>query len=127
MADPAERRVQEQEFLQTLARVRRQNYLAGKLALDREGRERERVKTQRDDQIRRQFAKEYEPMGRQFNHLFMADSFASPDFSSQLMACHHAESLLRDAMLAPSAPPVPACVKITHQTESRRIKLNLCR
>ena len=44
ITDPAERCARMQEFLNTLARVRRQDNLAGQLAIERERRARERAK-----------------------------------------------------------------------------------
>src|ERR1035437_8716347 len=48
ITDPAERCVREQEFLLTLVRVRRQDNLAGKLAIERERLARERAKCRRE-------------------------------------------------------------------------------
>lgn len=104
MTDPAERCVREQEFLLTLARVRRQDYLAGRLAIDRERRARERAKETEADQQQREWAKEWAPIGRQFKRSAMTDSYAKPDFSSQLLATQNAESLLRDVKLDPPGP-----------------------
>jgi hypothetical protein len=99
ITDPAERCVRQQEYLQTLARVRRQDYLAGQLAIERERRARERVKEQEKDEHQKKWAGEWEPVSRQFKRSFMTDSFAKPDLTSQLMATQHAESLLRDVKL----------------------------
>jgi hypothetical protein len=104
IADPAERCVREQEFLLTLARVRRQDNLAGRLAIERERRARDRVKEKEEDDHRRQYAKEWEPMRLHFKRSNMTDLYASPDFTSQLMATHDAESLLRDVKPDPSGP-----------------------
>jgi hypothetical protein len=102
ITDPAERCVREQEFLTTLARVRRQDYLAGRLAIERERRARERVKEKEDDEHKKEFAKEWEPMSRHFKRSYMTDLYAKPDFTSQLMATQDAESLLRGVKLDPS-------------------------
>ena len=99
LANPAERCVRLQEFLLTLARVRRQDNQAGKLTIERERRARERVKEKEDDEHRIQFAKEWEPMRRHFKRSYMADLYAKPDFVSQAMATQDAESLLRDVKL----------------------------
>jgi hypothetical protein len=102
LAEPAERCMRLQEFLQTLARVRRQDYLAGKLAIERERRARERVKEQEKDKHR----KEWEPMSRHFKRSHMMDLFAEPNLTSQLLATHNAETLLRDVRPDGSTAPV---------------------
>jgi hypothetical protein len=89
-----------QEFLNTLARVRRQDNLAGRLAIERERRAWERVKEKEKDERR----KEWEPVRRQIKRSYMADLYAQPDFTSQAMATQDAESLLRDVKLAASGP-----------------------
>jgi hypothetical protein len=104
LAEPAERCVRLQEFLLTLARVRRQDYLAGQLAIERERRARERVKEKRKDEYREECAREWEPMFRQFKRAEMTDDYAKPDFTSQLMATQQAESLLRSVALDSSRP-----------------------
>ena len=96
LAEPTERCLRLQEFLLTLARVRRQDYLAGRLVIERERRARERVQEKADDDHQREFAKEWEPMRSQFKRSYMADLYAQPDLTSQLMAIQDAESLLRD-------------------------------
>jgi hypothetical protein len=95
LAEPAERCVRLQEFLLTLARVRRQDYLAGRLAIERERRTRERVKEEEDDEHRN----EWEPMRLFFKRSNMTNLYASPDITSQVMANQEAESLLRDQKL----------------------------
>ncbi len=102
--DPAERCVRLQEFLETLARVRRQDNLAGRLAIERERRARERVKEKEKDERRKQWASESEPLGLHFKRSFMTHLYASPDFTSQLMATQDAESLLQEAKLNGSSP-----------------------
>ena len=104
LAEPAERCVKLQEFLLTLARVRRQDNLAGKLALERERRARKRVKEKENDEYRKECAREWEPMFRQFKRAEMTDDYAKPDFTSQLMATQQAESLLRGVKLDGSRP-----------------------
>jgi hypothetical protein len=93
-----------QELLQTLVRVRRQDNLAGKLAIERERRARERVKEKEKDAHQKEWAKEWEPISRQFKRSYMADYYAKPDFTSQLMATQQAESLLRATKLDGSSP-----------------------
>ncbi len=104
IADPAERCAQMEEFLNTLARVRRQDNLAGRLAIERERRVRERVKEKEKDERRKEWAREWAPLSRHFKRSYMADMYAKPDFTSQAMASRDAESLLRDVKLAPSGP-----------------------
>jgi hypothetical protein len=58
ITDPAERCVRQQEYLQTLARVRRQDYLAGRLAIERERRARERVKEKKKDDYQKECARD---------------------------------------------------------------------
>ena len=106
ITDPAERCVREQEFLLTLARVRRQDSQAGKLAIERERRARERIKEMEKDERRKEWAKEWEPMRLIFQRSRMRDYFARPDLTSQLMATHEAESLLRGVKLADSCPDI---------------------
>jgi hypothetical protein len=64
ITDPAERCVRMEEFLNTLARVRRQDNLAGRLAIDRERRARERVKEQEKDERRKECERDWEPVRR---------------------------------------------------------------
>jgi hypothetical protein len=93
--DPAERCIRVQEFLHTLARVRREDYLAGRLQIERERRARERAEEEDNDEYRRENA----PWSRQIKRSFITDWYASPDFTSQAMATQEAESLLRDVKL----------------------------
>ena len=95
LADPAERCARLQQFLLTLARVLRQDYQAGRLAIERERRARERVKEKEADEHKKEAAKEWEPIRLQFKRSSMTDLYAKPDFTSQLMATQDAESLLR--------------------------------
>jgi hypothetical protein len=99
ITDPAERSARVQEFLQTLVRVRRQDNQAGRLAIERERRSRERVEENEKDASRKEWAREWEPVGRHFKRSFMGDLYAKPDFTSQLMATQDAESLLRGVKL----------------------------
>jgi hypothetical protein len=104
ITDPAERCARMQEFLNTLARVRRQDNLAGRLAIERERRARERVKEKEKDERRKECERDWEPMRRQIKRSYMTDLYAKPDFTSQTMATQDAESLLRDVKLDPSGP-----------------------
>ena len=88
-----------QELLQALARARRQDSLAGQLAIDRERCARERVNEMENDEYQKECAKEWEPMRRQFKRAAKTDDYANPDFTSQLMATHEAESMLRSGKL----------------------------
>jgi hypothetical protein len=99
LTDPAERCERLQEFLQTLARVRRQDYLAGKLAIARELRARDRAREKESDRLGKEFQREYGPI---FKRSHMADLYAQPDFTSQALAGAQAEALLREAK--PDAP-----------------------
>jgi hypothetical protein len=104
ITDPAERCVREQEFLKTLARVRREDYLAGRLAIERERRARARVKEKEKDEQKKEWAREWEPWSRQFMRSSMTDLYAKPDMTSQLMATLDAESLLRGVKLDSCGP-----------------------
>jgi hypothetical protein len=102
--DPAERCVRQQEYLQTLARVRRQDYLAGRLAIERERRARERVKEKKKDDYQKECARDSWAFVLGMKRSSMTDSFAKPDFISQAFATQEAESLLRGLDLDPSGP-----------------------
>jgi hypothetical protein len=104
LTDPAERCARMQEFLNTLVRVRRQDNLAGRLAIERERRARARVKEKEKDERRKECARDWEPVKRQIKRSYMADLYAQPDFTSQAIATQDAESLLRDVKLDPSGP-----------------------
>ena len=104
ITDPAERCIRTQEYLDTLARTRRQDNLAGKLALELERRARERFEEKKKDEDQKEWAREWEPMKFHFKRSFMGDLYAKPDFTSQLMATRDAESLLRDVKLDGSSP-----------------------
>ena len=106
ITDPAERCVREQEILHTLTRVRRQDYLAGQLALERERRARERVEEKEKEARRKEWAREWEPISRQFKRSYLADCYATPDLISQAMGTFEAESLLRGVKLDSSPPSV---------------------
>ncbi len=104
ITDPAERCAKVEEFLRTLTRVQRQYYFAGRLQIERERRARERVKEKRKDDYREECARDSEPFTRQIKRIIMTDSFAQPDFASQAIATHEAESLLRGVKLDASDP-----------------------
>ncbi len=101
LTDPAERCARMQDFLNTLARVRRQDNLAGRLAIERERRARARAEEKVEDERREECARDWEPLKRQFKRSYMADLYAQPDFTSQAMATQDAETMLRDVKLAP--------------------------
>jgi hypothetical protein len=102
LTDPAERCARMQEFLNTLARVRRQDNLAGRLAIECERRARARAEEKEEDERRKECARDWEPLKRQFKRFYMADLYAQPDFTSQAMATQDAETLLRNVKLVPS-------------------------
>ena len=102
LTNPAERCTRMQEFLDTLVRVRRQDNLAGRLAIERERRARARAEEKEEDERRKECARDWEPVKRQIKRSYMADLYAQPDFTSQTMATQDAESLLRDVKLVPS-------------------------
>jgi hypothetical protein len=102
LTDPAERCARMQDFFHALARVRREDYLAGRLAIERERRARERVKEKEKDQEKADWQRENAPLCRSIKRSYMTDLYAQPDFTSQAMATQNAESLLRDVKLAPS-------------------------
>ena len=95
LADPTERCAKQQELLKTLARVRQQDYLAGRLAIERERRARQQLEEQAADAERRQRELEAWPLMEGQRRSAMADLFAMPDFASQAMGMELAESLLR--------------------------------
>lgn len=90
-----------QEILHTLSRVRRQDYLAGKLAMERELHELERAKEKESEARGKEFQREYGPI---FKRARMADLFAEPNFTSQALAGAEAESLLRETKPDGSQP-----------------------
>jgi len=100
VTEPIERCVRLQELLQTLVRVRREDFRAGKLKIERERRERERLKEQADDEWRQ----ENEPWLRSMKRSSMAVLFAAPDITSQALATQQAESILRDASPVSASP-----------------------
>src|ERR1039458_71840 len=104
LTDPAERCARMQEILHTLMRVCRQDYLAGRLVIERERRAREQVKEKEKDDYQREYARESWPLVRSMRRSSMTDWYASPDFTSQAMATQEAESLLRDVKLDPAGP-----------------------
>jgi hypothetical protein len=98
ITDPAERCACEQELLRTLARVSREDVLAGRLQIQRERRARERGKEKIEDELHQQ----YEPCFRLIRQSRMVDLYAQPDLISQAEATGYAESLLRDVKLETS-------------------------
>ena len=99
LTDPAARCARMQELLHTLMRVCRQDYLAGRLAIERERRARERLEEMEKDDYRRHCARENWALVRSMRRSSMTDWYASPDFTSQAMATQEAESLLRSVKL----------------------------
>jgi hypothetical protein len=97
ITDPAEQCAQLRDLLHTLARVRRQDCQAGRLAIDQELRARDRVKEKEDAGYREQWNREFELMKPLLKRADMADLYAQPDITSQALAGAHAESLLREA------------------------------
>ena len=79
IADPAERCVREQEFLLTLARVHRQDYLAGRLAIERERRARERIKEKRKDDYQKECARDSWAFVHGLTRSSMTDSFENAE------------------------------------------------
>ena len=108
LAEPAERCVKLQEFLLTLARVRRQDYLAGRLAIERERRARERVKEQSEDASMREFGSYflsvYLSLIEHSLHSMKIERHELLDFGAQLRASQDAESLLRSVKPDGSRP-----------------------
>ena len=103
LTDPAERCARAQEFLRTLERVRRQDYRAGRLEIERERRALERA----NEKIRDDYAGAYAPVFCNLWRSFMTAEYATPDFRSQALGTVYAESLLRDAEEDSSSPARP--------------------
>ena len=95
--NPAELCALLQQILQTLARVRRQDYLAGRLAIDRELRERDRPQEKEEAEEREEEKRESEPRKLFSKRASMTDLYAQADLLSQALANAQAESLLRRA------------------------------
>ena len=104
LTDPAERCARMQAILHTMMSVRRQDNLAGRLAIERERRTRERAKEKRKDGWREEYQRENASFIHGLNRSVMADSFASPDLLSQAQGSEQAVSLLRGVKLEPSSP-----------------------
>ncbi len=116
MTDPVERCARQQELLKMLARVRQQDYLAGRLAIERERRARQRLEEQAVDDERRQCQEEAWPLIQGLRRSAMTDLFAAPDFTSQAIGMQLAESLLR----CPARTGQPSGIK----ANSREFKPN---
>jgi hypothetical protein len=99
ITDPSEKCVRQQEILQILARVRRQDYLAGKLAIEREIRARDRAQEREEAAYAASCQRENATFFQVIKRSFMGDSFASPDLLSQAAGLDGAESLLRGVKL----------------------------
>jgi len=95
ITDPAERSVRTREFLHTLARVRREDYLAGRLQIERERRAQERAKEKIGHDVHARFAPLIRLATQSSLRISMGDLYAHPDFNSQALATGYAESLLR--------------------------------
>jgi len=93
ITDPAERCTRLQELLQTLVRVRREDYRSGQLQLKRELRARDRAEEERLAEL----AKENEPFVRSLRRSHMADHFAELNYYLQAMGIQEAETILREA------------------------------
>jgi hypothetical protein len=76
ITDPTERCVRQQEYLETLARVRRQDYLAGRLAIERERRARERFKEKKKDDYQKECVRESWALVQGLTRSSVIDSFA---------------------------------------------------
>jgi hypothetical protein len=119
ITDPSEKCAQQQEILQLLARVRRQDYLAGKLAIEREihARDRARERQQAEDvaSCRRRNA----TLSHFMKWSSIVESFARPDLLSQGVGLSRAESLLWHVKLDSPDPSVPSRPTHPDQGESR--------
>ena len=115
LTDPVERCVRLQENLHTLVRVRRQDYLAGKLAIARELRERDRAKEDENEKIRKEYQQENVAWTIGFRRAHMADLYAQPSITSQAEAGALAESLLRQTKPNVSQPNGRAA-PVNHRT-----------
>ncbi len=122
LTDPAERCTRLQELLKTLARVRQQDYLAGRLAIERERRARQRLEELAADEDRRKCQEEAWPLIQGLRRSAMTDLFAMPDFTSQALGMEAAESLLRGS--CPNGATIRDHGKFKAiQSNSRLIKL----
>ncbi len=104
ITEPTERWARLQELLRELARVRREDQRAGRLQIERERRARERAAEESEDAWQRQHASSSRLMDR----AYLNSLFAQPDFTSQVMAVEHAESLLLEQGKLPPVSPGPA-------------------
>lgn len=110
LTDPAERWERLREFLQTLIRVRRQGYLAGKLAIDLELGERNHEKEKDEDEDLKERRQGGAAFSFRLTHALMADLDVEQNFTSPANANAQAESPLRKAKLdgfQPKGSPAP--------------------
>jgi hypothetical protein len=91
--------------------VRRQDYRAGRLEIERERRALERA----NEKIRDDYAGAYASVFCNLWRSFMTEEYARPDFRSQALATAYAESLLSDKEEDPSSPARPIA---PNQTQS---------
>jgi hypothetical protein len=104
LEDPGKRCARLQEILGTLARVRRQDHSAARVAIEQERRARERKEENREDQLREESAREFESIRPYFQRVYMTNSYARPDLAAQGMANLEAESLLRGVTKSADTP-----------------------
>jgi len=104
ITDPAERRARMQEILHTLVSVRRQDNLAGRLAIERERRAQERA----SEENWADMMKERAPAMRSIRRAGLGELYESRHISTQMLAGQQAESLLRGVKLDGSKPDASA-------------------
>jgi hypothetical protein len=97
--DPVERCARIQEYLRTLAQLRREEYWAGRLKIDRERRNEELTKARSKSESR----KETEALYRQILGDHAGARFAETDSLNQSLALDKAEELLQ-SMTPPAGP-----------------------
>jgi hypothetical protein len=115
ITDPAERCACEQKLLRTLAHVSREDYLTGRLQIERERRERERAEERKEDELRIKNA----PRDRLMDRCRMGLLFNEPNLYCQADAIEYAESLLQDTESDPSSPSVSGAGSSLNQAGSR--------
>ena len=119
LTDPAERCKRLQELLHTLAKVRQQDFLAGRLAIERERRARERMQEEDDDNYRQEL--EMDPFNINLKVEELGQLRSTPTLEAQLLANRKAEALLRS--LKPT--PVPSSSPSVKPTASRTVPSTL--
>lgn len=130
LTDPAERCKRLQELLHTLAKVRQQDFLAGRLAIERERRARERRQEEDDDNYRKEC--EMDPFNINLKVEELGQLRSTPTLQAQLLANRKAEALLRSLKptpvpsSSPSVKPPPSrTVPSTGQPQSSPVKVNV--